>query len=1795
MDLPNKIDKLPIQHQIDFVRFDLYDPETIKRISMKPIIEPVAFDNLNNPNKGGLHDQELGVGAYDKIGSCVTCKQSTEDCTGHFGHIELSAIVYNPFMLNHILKLLRIKCFNCHKLRMTKRDKLYLFMKLLLVKLGLGKQASDLDVFINSTSSESTKVIQNKIVNFLSKFSEIPLSIEEDLQGSEEEEGRDRNHSIDTTNTDDTNNNSNNNIPNSEQQKKHKKKKNQPTDEDVELQAKKKKQADEFKKSIQDRQFFLIEEIFEKIKQMNEKIRNDKSYQIIFDQNLNNNILLKNTVAEFWKKSKAGKCPHCDAMNPKFKKVGNIKFFQGSFSGRVAKRMKKSGIDPNKGTLEEGGATRAEIKKMKKKEKKKKEEKKEDQFLKEEKKKKKMEQDEVLMLSSDESEIDENDSESFKYLTPMEVHEIVRRLWSEDGDLLGIIFGNLIRKNEEKIQSNEEQTFSFKVESTGPSIFFLQSLIVPPNRFRPENKSGGDGGGDFLNAHTALHCKIVALSNELRNMTLSQKEQEEKLNSDTIEETPKKGKEQKEKRKVGMNDIIEKWSNLQDTVNILFDSTKAARKEDKLKGIKQLLEKKQGIYRMKIMGKRVNYAGRSVISPDPMIASSEVGIPLCIAQKLFYTEIVTPFNKSKLRDLVRNGNKKYPGASMVKSEGRNISLDVVKEEYRMTLADKLKEGDKVMRHMLSGDILLVNRQPTLHKSSIMSHKARVLTGEKTIRLHYANCNTYNADFDGDEMNIHFLQNHIARQEAYTISNTDNQYIIPTNGKPIRGLIQDSIVSSVFLTMKNSFFTREEYFQIVYSSLQAPLNNGTIRKMVIQTPAILKPKQLYTGKQIITTILKSLITSKIVDNIINDESVGLNFEHSTKLSQDIWGVDNKLEGRVVVRDNELLTGVLDKNHIGNSEFGLIHAFYEIYGPEMAGELISTLGVLFINYLQFFHGFTCSVDDIILTDETNLKRRRDIEHIVMNGMTGLANFFEIENFELNLNNYSRRNVFTRKTPESIANLKLLPSERKDINRLLDIQNVKIEKLFEDKNNDDEEAEDTAKSYSSIKELKDKYYEIVLKDESHTIDANVDTIVKNAISKPCSEGTKNWLRGLSKSFPRNYFSMMVLSGAKGSLVNHSQITCMLGQQELEGKRVPRMASGRTLPSFEPFDPNPRAGGFVSDRFSTGIRPQEFFFHCMAGREGLIDTAVKTSRSGYLQRCLIKHLEQIVVNYDYTVRDVDGNVIQFIYGDDSVDALHTRYLKNFKFIANNLNTYYDKYRPHRLEGKINLKTMRKVWREIENVKEEERIKELDQDSVLNQYEPWKYLGSISDKLHSDMIKFILEDKEKLFKHDKEEEVKTNISTISKSTFKTAVYTKYLNSLIQPGESVGILAAQSVGEPSTQMTLNTFHLAGHGGANMTLGVPRLREILMTSENNIKTPIMIIPVLTKNLETVKKLARNFEKHFLLDIVKQITINQNIIINKNTKFRKFAICISCESMDNISNYFDHKYETVIKKFKVEFIPRLAKYIAKYIKSTSKKGEILVSQFKPKRGKNLEENEEGEEKEENYESKFKKDEDESEDDNDEQEYEDVKGVKKKKNENTDETFTDEEDKPDNEDETHEMYTDDEGSRETDREEIDENLKKIIRKEEEEEEVEGVDTDEQEEVKLKRKNDKQSKELEYLNNKNFSWEDVRINNMMLNIDINATTFNFELSIPYSQKTILLKNMMDHTLKSITFKSVDKVNRCRVLDEEVKGETKYMLQLEGVNFAEVYKYSHILDINKMYTNDIGNILRKYGVKYKN
>jgi DNA-directed RNA polymerase beta' subunit len=659
-------------------------------------------------------------------------------------------------------------------------------------------------------------------------------------------------------------------------------------------------------------------------------------------------------------------------------------------------------------------------------------------------------------------------------------------------------------------------------------------------------------------------------------------------------------------RRRDFGDLQTIWVNLQGAVNSLIDRdanpVQGAAGKTNADGIKQHLEKKEGLFRKNMMGKRVNFAARSVISPDPNIETNQIGVPPVFAKKLTYPEPVTNHNFYDLKEAVLNGPDKWPGAVAIENEfGQVVSLRKKNYEERQALANQLlapsstsvngSKNKKVHRHLNNGDVVIMNRQPTLHKPSMMAHRARVLPGEKTIRMHYANCNTYNADFDGDEMNMHFPQNELARAEAMLIANTDNQYLSATAGKPLRGLIQDHISMSVWLTSKDMFFTREEYHQLLYCSLRPEDGHTTSGTLLTVEPAIIKPRPLWTGKQIITTVLK---------NIKPQEYVEITLTSKSQTNSKLWGPGSE-EGEVIVQHGELLCGILDKSQIGPAAGGLVNGIYEVYGPKTAGQILSVLGRLLTRLLNV-RAFSCGVEDLILTREGDEARLAELKKAEKVG-------FEVASKYVTM--------------------------------------------------------DSSKITPTNPELQRRLEQIVRDDsKQHALD-----MLSNAASAKVSSAVTNAClpNKLIKLFPKNQMQTMTGSGAKGSLVNANQISCNLGQQVLEGRRVPVMVSGKTLPCFKPFETSVRAGGYVVNRFLTGIRPQEYYFHTMAGREGLIDTAVKTSRSGYLQRCVIKGMEGLHVEYDTSVRDADGSMIQFLYGEDGLDTTKQKYLNDFKFQAEN------------------------------------------------------------------------------------------------------------------------------------------------------------------------------------------------------------------------------------------------------------------------------------------------------------------------------------------------------------------------------------------------------------------------------------------------------------------------------------------------------------------------------------------------
>ncbi|KAG0126699.1 hypothetical protein HOY82DRAFT_627085 [Tuber indicum] len=725
------------------------------------------------------------------------------------------------------------------------------------------------------------------------------------------------------------------------------------------------------------------------------------------------------------------------------------------------------------------------------------------------------------------------------------------------------------------------------------------------------------------------------------------------------------------------------------------------------------------------------------------------------------------------------------------------------------------------------------------------------------------------------MNMHLPQNEVARAEAKEIANTDSQYLVPTSGKPLRGLIQDHLVMGVWLTNRDTMFTRDEYQQLLYSCLLPESNalfKGRSSRIIILPPSIMKPKRLWTGKQVITTIL---------ENIKPKYFHGLTLYSKSKTPGDSWHPGCE-EGQVIFHDGYFVSGILDKSQLGPSEFGLIHSLYEIYGSTVAGSMLSILGRLLTKFLHM-RAHTCGMDDLLLTPEGDAKRRS-----VLKGSKRVGNDLSAEYVGLE--------------KDSINSTELA---------------ARLEEVLRDEN------------------------------KSRTLDLKANAQTKNFTSQVIGQCLPS---GLQKHFPRNNFQAMTVSGAKGSDVNASQISCLLGQQVLEGRRVPVMVSGKTLPCFKPFETDVRAGGYITDRFLTGVRPQEYYFHCMAGREGLIDTAVKTSRSGYLQRCLIKGMEGIQVHYDNTVRDSDGSLVQFLYGEDALDVSKQKHLKQFGFLAQNINSVVRKLvddlvnedlgpRIQRLSDQLNLgvgsehmKKAMKKYKKTGNL--------VASEVTMSQYSPSRFLGSVSENFALAREKYLTEDPDGIIVSSKRSKhlVGSQMSRgLDKSEFRHLMALKYLRSVIEPGEAVGIIAGQSIGEPSTQMTLNTFHLAGHATKNVTLGIPRLREIVMTASATLATPSMI---LTLRPGVSDRDAEIFAKRCSKLLLSEVIDNISIIENLTKTSKEYLLRLELFPASDYEEEYSITKRQVLNILKKVFLAQLERAINKVLNPKKAKSKERI---------------------------------------------------------------------------------------------------------------------------------------------------------------------------------------------------------------------------------------------------------------
>lgn len=828
-----------------------------------------------------------------------------------------------------------------------------------------------------------------------------------------------------------------------------------------------------------------------------------------------------------------------------------------------------------------------------------------------------------------------------------------------------------------------------------------------------------------------------------------------------------------------------------------------------LKTIRARLKGKEGRLRGNLMGKRVDFSARTVITGDPNISLDEVGVPYKIARTLTYPEIVTPYNIAKLTQLVRNGPSLWPGANyIIREDGARINLKYFSKSGDISL----QYGWRVERHVVDGDYVIFNRQPSLHKESMMGHRVRVMP-YSTFRLNLSVTTPYNADFDGDEMNLHVPQSEETKAEIQELCMVGKNIVSPQKNGPLMGIIQDTLCGIYKITKRDVFLSREEVMNIL---MWVPEWDG-----VIPQPAILRPRPRWTGKQLISMALPA----------------GLNLRRGNN--------PNPMDDSgMLILGGEVLLGRLVKGIVGASGGGVIHIICNEKGPDGAIAFFNAAQKI-VNYWLLHNGFSVGIGDTV----PDVKTGQAIQDAIQ--------------------------------------------EKK----------AQVEKL-------------QAQAYSNELEP--------------LPGMNVRETFENKVSKALGDARDTAGAVTQKNLkPFNNALQMSTAGSKGSLINISQMTALVGQQAVEGKRIPFGFNHRSLPHFRQDDYSPGSRGFVENSYLRGLTPHEFFFHAMAGREGLIDTAVKTAETGYIQRRLVKALEDVMVKYDGTVRNSVGDIVQLVYGEDGLDAVCIEKQEvdivacsDQKFeemvrmdvlssdprlslpkgrleVADDIrgdvevNALFDEEWQHLQEARATLREECKeiktdmqlplnVIRMIETAKTKFRVR----DGTASDLHPADVIPRVQAMLDRLIIvrgddslsKAAQADATMLFRAFLRSRLAFKVLVRDHSLNKLAfdnvlgeIEDRFLRSTISPGEMVGVLAAQSIGEPATQMTLNTFHYTGIASKNVTLGVPRLKEILNVA-TNLKTPSMMVYQEKANMHSQEtaKILRSLVEHTTLRSVTDAT-------------------------------------------------------------------------------------------------------------------------------------------------------------------------------------------------------------------------------------------------------------------------------------------------------------------------------------
>ncbi|MCJ1475052.1 hypothetical protein MMC13_003712 [Lambiella insularis] len=946
-------------------------------------------------------------------------------------------------------------------------------------------------------------------------------------------------------------------------------------------------------------------------------------------------------------------------------------------------------------------------------------------------------------------EVDKHVKKAMDDLNPLRVFNLFRRITASDCELLGM-----------------------HPAEGRPEMFLWQFLPAPPVCIRPSVQGDGASTEDDL---TVKLTDIVNISNLIR-------------------EGLKNGQP--------VSTIMEQWDFLQVQVAMYVNSDVPGLQQPgapkATRGFCQRLKGKQGRFRGNLSGKRVDFSGRTVISPDPNLGIDQVAVPELVAKTLTYPETVSQYNIEKLRERVKNGKHKWPGANYLikKDDGFQLSLKYANNDM---FAARLQVGDVVERHLEDGDIVLFNRQPSLHKLSILSHYVKVRP-HRTFRLNECVCNPYNADFDGDEMNLHVPQTEEARTEAMELMGVKHNLVTPKNGEPIISAIQDFITAAYLLSSKDNFYDRKNFTNICMYMLDGNAH------LDLPPPTILKPVMLWTGKQVFNVMMRP---NKSTNVLVNLDAACREYRAVPKQSKDL----DINDGWLCIRNSEIMCGVMDKSTIGSGKKdSVFYVTLRDFGPDAAVQSMNRLAKLSARWLTN-QGFSIGISDVY------------------------------------------------------------PG-----GKLVELKTQLVERAY-------------TQCDALIEEFKDgKLAKAPGCDEEQTM----ENLISGILSKVRQQAGDYCISELSRW---NSPLIMATSGSKGSSINVSQMVAVVGQQIIGGKRVADGFQDRSLPHFPKHARQPPSKGFVRNSFFSGLSPTEFLFHAISGREGLVDTAVKTAETGYMSRRLMKSLEDLSSQYDDTVRNSSSNIIQFKYGDDMLDPVDMEGKAkpvNFDrtFIHAETTTWSNDERgllPWEITStcKELLATERA---KLARISSGGKILSYSDHSVtgIDQMESARdFLDSIEDfvnaKAHaqglareklgmpSEMSKTEMakwKHKDASFQVHVARDSLDRTAKLSKTSlvaFVKACMVKYKRAQVEPGHAVGAVGAQSIGEPGTQMTLKTFHFAGVAGMSITQGVPRIKEIINASKV-ISTPIISCELTSKkDIIAARVVKGRIEKTFLRDV------------------------------------------------------------------------------------------------------------------------------------------------------------------------------------------------------------------------------------------------------------------------------------------------------------------------------------------